>query len=319
MDMIFCDKPKLFIQNMSDIDIGMLVYNISLDKLLVGGDYSSLTVDSIINNAQLKRLSTTYMSENINNIQTTIARIMKMIIHHGFTFYSCSSRRILFYIIRDSLHTDSPVLSNIEKINCRRKKYKCCTCIKSTEFKINQVLSIHSYEFVKQILNELIVLRGHTNYCIDVMIHYALLMKDYEYAIYLLDFFRTKKGDRINLNYIITLLRKINQISITNRFITKICENGMKDFIVCFTCELPAVKILEAFIIDATYGNDISYYFKLVHENPILNFNLSLIRHDIYYPIIFNFTRKTVNILLKRRCKYLSTALIYTINEYLGI
>jgi hypothetical protein len=318
-DFIFCDNPQIFIESLSDIDSGMLVYNINIDLTYVGGHARLHRYPEVIlDNVEKMHLTTYHLQRNMKNIQTSMERIMKMITLHNFKIVDSATKRIIFYIIMSALHMNYFYFKK-SVLKCKRYKYNCCTCNNANLFKLSKLLTIENYEFAKQLMKELIETSEARNYTLDVMIKYALNMCDYDYAIYLLDFLYKASSDRINFTYIIPFLRKLNNFEYITKFISKLIEHNILKCVICFSCELPAVSMKRAFIIDAIYSNDISYYFKLVQMNPILDVNLSELKEfsNIRF-YINNFVKRVIYILLKKKRKYLSKPALDLIYDYLG-
>jgi len=84
-DFIFCDNPQIFIESLSDIDSGMLVYNINIDLTYLGGHAKLRRYPEVIlANVEKMHLTTYHLQKNMKNIQTSMERIMKMIKLHNF-------------------------------------------------------------------------------------------------------------------------------------------------------------------------------------------------------------------------------------------
>lgn len=320
IDLLFIEDIKHFIESKADIDIGMLIYKIKSDELLSAGKgKGKLEVEFILEQAANKTITMKYIIKN-KSFQTTYMRLLKYI-NYGFSIDITNIRLLqyIMYILNQSFglnyrykYNDS-IITNTNK-ECGRQKFFCCTCkIK----KFEPCLTKQGYDFAKSIYIELIKINYVFNTYNDKMVQYALIMNDYEFALYLIDLYYPSRCCRINIFAIPAILRKINNIELTAAIIDKLCVKNLINYYVCFSCDFSAVKIFQAFIIDTLAKQNYSYYFKLIKLNPIFDVHIKSIHGDLYKYELYKYEHDIIRFLLKKKCRLISGDAINIILKFM--
>lgn len=221
LDIILISDAHKFIINMNDIDNGLLFFDFKNNAIILGQDTNKFPLillsdedrkkkinENIYDIFQLcknKEIGLIYF--NMNNGGTSFWRLIKML-NYGFT-------------IKEKMLISDFISLNIIEIN---NSIKICSIFASS-FCIEDSLTLpiykkkfiqycinkESYEFMK--IHVQVLFDNHyniTNNVIDCMIAFALLMDDFEYAIFCISKYlgyNTTKQYWITLNHIPKILR----------------------------------------------------------------------------------------------------------------
>lgn len=280
-DLIYTDFVDKFIDQLADVDIGMLIYSFSASKYIVGGQPSTLTVDKIFECAREKKIT---VSTSCQYIQTSLSRLIKLL-GKGFTI--------------DSDTQDSELAQTIMTIFCRSfylpsdHQYdleKCpsyyfhdlCTCRKNDL----KFVDDDTYKLIKKFYLMYIALYdrmspnlNHKYAIIGKMIAYALCMGDNTFArSELAHFHHTVHTFRtIYLPYVPMLLRRANSFELTMCFLNDLFRWTKFAKPIYYSCYFHPRSIHRALIMDAFYAEDYKYCEKLMARDD--RFNLKYINH----------------------------------------
>lgn len=191
-DFIFVVDIGTFASNLCDIDAGMLMYDI-IDSTFITGGVELIDIQQILESVKEKKLATSYISnKSIRYTRTTFWRLMKYIYDYGF---SCDEQKDAELILR-SLKKSFCINVNENTPKHMKMFFEKYTDIKS-----------EGYLLAKRCFDKLM---KKENDLTEVMVSYALYVRDFEYALSILKFFTKTCSSQHKIigNYIAIILRK---------------------------------------------------------------------------------------------------------------
>jgi len=268
IDLVYVISVQNFIFNMSDIDIGMLLFSLHKDQYVNGGKSTHLKVDDILNAAFNMKITMEYFSYHRNPPpQTKMSRIMKLL-DKGFKI-TCDKPSIKlasgmmrifirsFFLPIDYVYPDTHKCIIPDKF-----KHKCTCRPRDCNF-VETCLNNEVYQFIKKFYLNYVVWYHPDNLLVDKMLAYALYMKDYEFAKSVLLNYHADRLLKFNLMYIPILLRMANNFDLTMHFLDFFNKNSHFDKIIQSSCFFSPDQLYKMFILDAVYSGDNEYCEKL--------------------------------------------------------
>lgn len=277
IDLVYVNSMNEFIENMSDVDIGMMLYNLHTNEYVVGGNYINihekfLTIDQIFDCAHSKTITMRYI-QTWQNQQTKMSRLIKLL-NKGFTIDSATHNVQLAKSVTDIFMTSFYL--PIDNYGCtpmkcgKVKKYlHLCTCTPRDSNFVEFCLNDDAYQLIKKFYL-MLVPSNHLN---DKMLAYALYMKDFEFAKYVLTKYYKTKVSKFNLMYIPILLRRSGDFDLTVHFLDFFITHKYVHYYIAPSCYLQTTKLYEAFLLDAFIAEDDEYILKLGLYNDIFRIN----------------------------------------------
>lgn len=191
-DLILCEEINRFAGDLCDVDNGMLLYDYYSDQLVIGGNRRIFDIQYILDICQNKKLGFEYIHEQMKKTddnsfyssyssektekqrapRTTFYRIIKKI-REGFTYNIDELYELLCTVFVRSF-----CIGNDEDDLPKHKQLFVKECLKEDAYKIFKECFVYYLGKISTKVNT-IRISDHYSYVIS----YALLMKDFDFAI----------------------------------------------------------------------------------------------------------------------------------------
>lgn len=275
IDLVYVAYMDTFINRMSDVDIGMMLYNLHTNEYEVAGwntttHEKTLTIDQIFECARSKTITMRYIHTRRNQ-QTKMSRLVKLL-NKGFTIDSETPNVQLatsvMEIFMASFYLPSDNYGSTIKCKKSKKQMPICTCTPHDSNFVALCLNDDVYQLTKKFY---LMLTYPSNLLNDKMLAYALYMKDFEFAKHALTKYHNSRTDKFNLMYIPTLLRQSGNFCLTIHFLDFFTKYSHLQKYTASSCYLQSTKLYETFILDALYAEDDDYCVKLGSYSDMFN------------------------------------------------
>ena len=298
IDFIYTKNMDHSKKTMSDVDIGMLLYNLKTNNFEVAGNTFGITPEQLIEYANTKQLTFEYIKKNIK-YRTKYSRIIKLL-NHGFQMNPQTAIIHYVQIVIDILQK-SFVLPHdyILDRNEPNKRYckpsgNCCVCLGADINFISTCLNKSAYDFAKKCYSRMATHIKLPNSTIDILFAYACFMKDFDYALELLKMFNTYKFIiSASMKYVPMILRRHGDFTETIKFLKIIIGTNQFTYPSVMFCGLPVFRTYFNFTVDAIFAGDLDYYDNLVKYNNV--FDIKFVKsHDHYLAIKKRYDQEVV-------------------------
>lgn len=277
IDFIYTKNMDHSKKTMSDVDIGMLLYNLTTDKFEIAGNLCDITPEQLIEYANTKQLTFEYIKHNIK-YRTKYSRIIKLL-NYGFQMNPQTANIHYVQIVIDILQKSFVVPHDYildrnepDKTYCKPSG-DCCICLGADINFISTCLNKSSYAFAKKCYSRMATHIKLPNSAIDILLAYACFVKDFDYALELLKMFNVCKLNIItsSMKYIPMILRQHGDFTETIKFLKVILDTKQFVYNSVMFCGFPVFKTYFNFTVDAIFAGDLDYYDNLVKYNSMFD------------------------------------------------